>query len=146
MTENGNLPATPEPQDDDVSAELIAASLRADTADLEIYARVLSTNLIETLPPGAVKLERKRSLADRAAGREGRVESVDVSLGDQRMTLRMEKRGPVGEVCKEVRGIVLSRQQVALDVWIQTLSAAIAEAARSNARAREVLQRFVLGE
>jgi hypothetical protein len=144
--DNGNLPATPEPEGDDLSAELIAASLRADTADLEIYARVLSTNLIETLPPGAVKLERKRSLADRAAGREGRVESVDVSLGDQRMTLRMEKHGPVGEVCKEVRGIVLSRQKVGLDVWIQTLSAAIAETARSNARAREVLQRFVLGE
>jgi len=142
MTDN-----LPEPADDDgVSAELIAASLRADTADLEIYARVLSSNLIETLPPGAVRLERKRSLADRAAGRDGRVESVDVTLGEQRMTLKLGKHGPVGEVCKEVRGIVLSRQQVAMDVWIQTLSAAIAETARSNARAREVLQRFVLGE
>ena len=107
---------------------------------------MLSTSLAETLPPGAVKLERKRSLADRAAGREGRVESVDVTLGEQRMTLRLDKRGPVGEICKEVRGIVLSRQQVGLDVWIETLSAAIAETARSNARARAVLQRFVLGE
>ena len=142
-----NLPA---PQGDDtpnaVSAELIAASLRADTADLEIYARVLSASLIETLPPGSVHLERKKSLADRAAGREGRVESVDVSLGDRRMTLRLEKHGPVGEICKEVRGIILSRQKVGLDVWIETLSEAIAETARSNARAREVLQRFVLGE
>ena len=132
--------------DNDVSAELIAASLRADTADLEVYARVLSTSLIETLPPGSVRLERKRSLSDRAAGREGRVETVEVSLGEQRMTLRLEKHGPVGEICKEVRGIVLSRQKVGLDVWIETLSAAIAEAARSNAKAREVLQRFVLGE
>src|ERR1051326_1036114 len=111
-TENGNLP---EPagtgEADGVSAELIAAQLRADTADLEIYARVLSTSLVQTLPPGAVKLERKRSLADRAAGREGRVESVDVALGDQRMTLRLDKHGPVGEICKEVRGIVLSRQK-----------------------------------
>ncbi|WP_194914034.1 hypothetical protein [Catenulispora rubra] len=141
-----NLPEPAAGDENDVSAELIAASLRADTADLEIYARVLSTNLIDTLPPGAVKLERKRSLSDRAAGREGRVESVDVTLGEQRMTLRLGKHGPVGEVCKEVRGIVLSRQQVAMDVWIETLSTAIAEAARSNARAREVLQRFVLGE
>ena len=141
-----NLPEPAAGDENDVSAELIAASLRADTADLEIYARVLSTNLIDTLPPGAVKLERKRSLSDRAAGREGRVESVDVTLGEQRMTLRLGKHGPVGEVCKEVRGIVLSRQQVAMDVWIETLSAAIAETARSNARAREVLQRFVLGE
>ncbi|MEZ0111253.1 hypothetical protein ABH920_005268 [Catenulispora sp. EB89] len=141
-----NLPEPAAGDDNDVSAELIAASLRADTADLEIYARVLSTNLIDTLPPGAVKLERKRSLSDRAAGREGRVESVDVTLGEQRMTLRLGKHGPVGEVCKEVRGIVLSRQQVAMDVWIETLSTAIAETARSNARAREVLQRFVLGD
>ena len=132
--------------DSAVSAELIAASLRADTADLEVYARVLSTSLVETLPPGAVTLERKRSLADRAAGREGRVESVEVSLGEQRMTLKLGKHGPVGEICKEVRGIVLSRQQVGLDVWIETLSAAIAQTARSNARAREILQRFVLGE
>jgi hypothetical protein len=150
----GNLPEPAEDAGDDgdtgdtdaVSAELITASLRADTADLEVYARVLSTSLVQTLPPGAVKLERKRTLADRAAGREGRVESVDVSLGDQRMTLRLDKHGPVGEICKEVRGIVLSRQKVGLDVWIQTLSSAIAETARSNARAREVLQRFVLGE
>jgi hypothetical protein len=71
---------------------------------------------------------------------------VDVSLGDQRMTLTLSKHGPVAEVCKEVRGIVLNRQKVGLDIWIETLAAAIAETARSNARAREVLQRFVLGE
>lgn len=141
-----NLPEPAGGGDEGVSAELIAASLRADTADLEIYARVLSGTLIETLPPGAVKLERKRSMADRAAGRAGKVESVEVTLGEQRMTLRLAKHGPVGEVCKEVRGIVLSRQQVGMDVWIETLSAAIAETARSNAKAREVLQRFVLGE
>ncbi|NUR29296.1 MAG: hypothetical protein HOV83_26215 [Catenulispora sp.] len=146
-TENLPEPAAGGADDGEaVSAELIAASLRADTADLEVYARVLSSSLVETLPPGAVQLERKRSLADRAAGREGRVESVDVTLGEQRMTLRLAKHGPVGEICKEVRGIVLSRQQVTLDVWIDTLSAAIAETARSNARAREALQRFVLGD
>lgn len=140
------LPAQPDPADADLSAELIAATLRADTADLEIYARVLSTSLVDTLPPGSVRLERKKSLADRAAGREGQVIAVDVSLGDQRMTLKMEKHGPVGEVCKEVRGIVISRQKVGLDTWIETLAVAISQAAASNARAREVLQRFVLGE
>ncbi len=141
-----NLPAASSEGDADLSAEMIAASLRQDTADLEIYARVLSTSLTDTLPPGAVRLERKKTLADRAAGREGQVVSVDVALGDQRMTLTLGKHGPVAELCKEVRGIVLSRQKVGFDVWIEALSAAIAETARSNARAREVLQRFVLGE
>ena len=74
-----NLPE-PAAGGDDVSAELIAASLRADTADLEVYARVLSTSLIETLPPGAVRLERKRTLGDRVGGRGGGGGGVEVAL------------------------------------------------------------------
>src|SRR5258705_11720088 len=95
-----NLPAEP----DDLSAEMIAASLRADTADLEVYARVLSANLVETLPPGAVRLERKRTMADRAAGREGRVMAVGPSARGQRLSLVEAKVGPVGVGCRRARG------------------------------------------
>ncbi|MFC5027203.1 hypothetical protein ACQFX6_19600 [Streptomyces sp. DSM 41987] len=51
----------------------------------------------------------------------------------------------VGEVCKEVRGIVLSRRQVGLDEWIDALAQALADAAASNARAREAIERFLSG-
>src|SRR5258708_2370869 len=97
-----------------MDVQLLAAALRQDSADLDVYAKVLSVNLVESLPQGAVQVERKRSMADRVAGRDGTVTSLDVALGDVRLGLRMERGRPIGEICKEVRGVVLSRQQVGL--------------------------------
>jgi regulator of protease activity HflC (stomatin/prohibitin superfamily) len=126
-----------------MDVELLAAALRRDTADLDLYAKVLSVTLADSLPPGAVQVERKRSMADRMAGREGAVTNIDVALGEQRLGLRMDRGRMTGEVCKEVRGIVLSRQQVGLDEWITALARALAETAASSARAREALERFL---
>jgi regulator of protease activity HflC (stomatin/prohibitin superfamily) len=126
-----------------MDVELLAAALRRDTADLDLYAKVLSVTLADSLPPGAVQVERKRSMSDRMAGREGAVTSIDVALGEQRLGLKMDRGRMTGEVCKEVRGIVLSRQQVGLDEWITTLARALAETAASSARAREALERFL---
>ncbi|HWG26566.1 hypothetical protein [Actinospica sp.] len=130
---------------DSMDVELLAAALRQDSADLDVYAKVLSVNLVESLPQGAVQVERKRSMSDRVAGREGTVTSLDVSLGDVRLSLRMDRGRPVGEICKEVRGVVLSRQQVGLDEWISALARGIAETAESSARAREALQKYLGG-
>ncbi len=47
------------------------------------------------------------------------------------------------EICHEVRGIVLSRRPVALDEWIDALARSLAQAAASNARAREAVERFL---
>jgi hypothetical protein len=134
-----------EGSDGELSVEMLAAALRQDTADLNVYARVLSTNLADSLPQGSVQLEYKRSMSDRMAGRAGTVVRVDVALGDQRLALRMERDRVIGEVCREVRGVVLSRQEVGLDSWVEALAEAITSAATSNARARATLQRFVLG-
>jgi hypothetical protein len=133
-----NLPAP-------VDVDMVAAALRQDSADLDTYARVLSTSLADGLPPGAVRLERKRTMADRVAGRDGGVTRLDVVLGDERLALSLDRGRVIGEVCKEVRGVVLSRRQVDLDVWLHTLAEAIATAATSNARATEALRRFVTG-
>lgn len=130
---------------DGMDVELLAAALRQDSADLDVYAKVLSVNLVESLPPGAVQVERKRSMSDRMAGREGTVTSLDVALGELRLGLRMDRGRPIGEVCKEVRGVVLSRQQVNLDEWIAALAQGLADAAASSARAREALQRYLGG-
>jgi hypothetical protein len=126
-----------------MDVELLAAALRRDSADLDLYAKVLSVNLAGSLPAGAVQVERKRSMSDRMAGREGSVTSLDVALGEQRLALRMDRGRVIGEVHKEVRGIVLSRQQVGLDEWIGALAKALAETAASSARAREALERFL---
>jgi hypothetical protein len=127
----------------DMDVELLAAALRRDSADLDLYANVLSVSLVDSLPRDAVRVERKRTVADRMAGREGSVTSLDVTLGDTRLALRLDRGRMIGELSKEVRGIVLSRQQIGLDEWISVLARALAETAASNARAREALERFL---
>jgi hypothetical protein len=126
--------------------DLLAAALRQDAADLEVYARVLTGTLADALPPGSVAVRRKRGMADRLAGREGRVERLDVSLGEQRLVLNLSGGRAAGEVCKEVRGVVLSRRPVALDEWVRELAVAIAARAESDARARAALERLILGQ
>ncbi|UWE07474.1 hypothetical protein [Actinacidiphila bryophytorum] len=124
-------------------ADLLAAALRQDSADLGLYARVLSANLADWLPPGAVQVARRRSMADRMAGREGTVTGLDVALGEQRLALRLDRERVVAEIRKEVRAVVLSRREVPLDEWIGALARALAEAAATNARAREAVERFL---
>jgi hypothetical protein len=127
----------------EMEVELLAAALRQDSADLNLYAKVLSVNLVDSLPQGAVRVERKRTVADRMAGREGSVSELDVALGEHRLALRLDRGRVIGEISKEVRGIVLSRRQVGLDEWIEALARSLAEAAESNARAREAIEKFL---
>ncbi|THA86280.1 hypothetical protein [Streptomyces sp. A0592] len=127
----------------ETDVELLAAALRRDSADLNLYAQVLSANLADSLPTGAVRVRRRRSLAERVAGREGSVVELDVALGEQRLALRLDRGRVVGEVLHEVRGIVLSRREVELDEWVDALARSLANAAASNARAREALERFL---
>jgi len=139
-------PAPSEPAGDADSIDLLTAALRRDAADLEVYARVLTTTLADALPPDSVTVARKRSMADRLGGREGRVERVEVVLGEQRLVLDLAGGRPQGQVCREVRGVVLSRRPVALDEWARELAAGVVDRARSDARARTALERLVLGE
>jgi hypothetical protein len=129
----------------DQSVELLAAALRRDSADLEMYATVLTGALADALPAGSVAIERRRGMADRLAGRPGRVERLEVSLGDQRLVLTLASGRCTGEVCKEVRGVVLSRRPVALDEWVRALAGAVAARAESDASARAALERLILG-
>ncbi|MFD6495766.1 hypothetical protein [Streptomyces sp. NPDC060188] len=127
----------------DPDVELLAAALRRDSADLNLYARVLTEKLADSLPPGAVRVERGRTVADRLAGRADSVAELDVTLGDQRLALRTDRGRVTGEIRHEVRGIVLSRRQVALDEWLHVLARSMADAAASDARARAALERFL---
>ncbi|MFC1438404.1 hypothetical protein ABUW04_09055 [Streptacidiphilus sp. N1-10] len=161
MSEQDPLPARPEDLNGTVegadgavdgvaeapeaSIDMLAAALRQDSADLDIYVRVLTDSLADALPPGSVAFERKRSVGDRLAGREGRVEKLEVSLDDRRLILTLAHGRPQGEVATVVRGVVLSRKPVALDEWATALATAVSLRARSDARARAALQKLVLG-
>jgi hypothetical protein len=131
--------------DDALSLEMVAAALRADNADAAVYARVLTNSLSEALPPGYVTVERERSMADRMKGRPGEISKVAIRLGDQVMTLAVRGGQPTAEICREVRGVVLSRQAVPLHQWASALASALVDHAEGNAAAAEALRRLVLG-
>ena len=132
---------------DGLSLEMITAALRADSADVAVYARVLTESLGDALPADCVTVDRaRRTMSDRRNGRPGQVEKVTVRLGDRVMSLQVQPgRPPAAEICREVRGIVLSRQPVTLLEWVEELARALASYAQQNAHAAEVLRKLVAG-
>jgi hypothetical protein len=124
---------------------MVTAALRMDSADVAVYARVLTKSLSEALPPGYVTVERERSVSDRMRGRPGEVSKVVVRLGDQLMTLAVKNGQPAAEICREVRGVVLSRENVPLQQWASALASALVVHAENNAQAAEALRRLVTG-
>lgn len=127
------------------SLDMVAAALRADSTDIAIYARVLTESLGDSLPPGCVTVDRDQSMSDRMRGRPGTVKKITVRLGDQVLTLAVQRGLPVAEICREVRGIVLSRQQVPLDQWAAELARALVGHAEQNAVTAAALRRLVTG-
>ncbi|MGI5226471.1 hypothetical protein [Actinoallomurus sp. CA-142502] len=124
--------------------DTVAAALRQDAADVATYARVLTVTLADVLPPGSVTVEYERSLGDRLKGREGHPSRIVVRLGERTLSLTGGHR-PVAEIHHEVRGVVLSRDQVSLDVWVQALARELVAQAETDARAAEALRRLVTG-
>jgi hypothetical protein len=138
------LPAVPG-DGGDLSLDMLMAALRADSTDIAVYAQVLTQSLGEALPPGTVDVERQRSAADRMRGRPGTVSKVTVRLGDRVMSLSVQRGAPAAEICREVRGVVLSRQPVPVGQWISELAQALMAHAQDNAEAAEALRRLVAG-
>jgi hypothetical protein len=124
---------------------MVTAALRLDSNDVAIYASVLTKSLSEALPPEYVTVEHERSMADRMKGRPGEVSKVEVRLGDQVMTLAVKNGRPIAEICRQVRGVVLSRQTVPVQQWAEALANALVVHAENNAQAAAALRRLVLG-
>ena len=131
--------------DDGLSLDMVTAALRADSTDVAIYARVLAQSLGEALPADCVSVERDRSISDRMRGRPGEISKVVVRLGDQLMTLAVKNGQPAAEICREVRGVVLSRENVPFQQWASALASALVVHAENNAQAAEALRRLVTG-
>jgi len=132
-------------QDDAPSLDMVTAALRADSTDVAIYARVLTQSLGEALPPEFVTLDRDRSVSDRMRGRPGEITRIAVQLGDQQMTLSVQGGKAQAEICRAVRGVVLSRQSVPVHEWAAALASALVSYAEQNAQAAQALRRLVAG-
>jgi len=131
---------------DDAAADVdaLAAALRADSTDLDIYARVLTVSLSEALPAGMVEVQREVSLRDRMAGRPGVVRSVRIKLGDISLELdRGHGDAPIAREARAVRGVVISSKEITVDEWTRHLADHLAERARDSAAARAALAKLL---
>jgi len=125
---------------------LLVAALRTDRADVESYHRVLSETLGDALPAGMVEVERRRSVADRIAGRAGQAVEVRVLVPGRVLVLSVGKHGGVAaEVRQVVRGVVISRKETGIDDWLALLAQELTTLASRDARAREALSRLLGG-
>ena len=131
---------------DSLSLDMVTAALRADSADVAIYVRVLTESLGGALPPGCVMIDRVRTMSDRVNGRPGEVAKITVRLGERVLALGVQAgREPAAEICREVRGVVLSRQPVGIQEWAGELARALVSHAQQNAQAAQALRRLVAG-
>ena len=120
--------------------DLLAASLRADSGDLDAFVEALAVRLEGALPD-QVEVERRGGLL----GGRKRVRRIEVTLGDQRYEAEVE-RGRV--TCRRrsvVRGIALKTQELDLDAWIAALSKDLVEEADRSERGRQALGRLLEG-
>ncbi len=66
-------------------------------------------------------------------------------LGELQMTLAVRNGQPVAEICRTVRGVVLSRQSVPIGEWAAALARALVSYAEQNAQAAQALRKLVAG-
>ncbi len=122
---------------------LIAAALRADRADVESYTRVLTSVLGDALPPGMVTVERRRSVGDRLAGRDGTPVALLVVTADEQLELRQDGHGVTGEIRQVVRGVTIKRRTVGVDEWLIALAGLLSTLAQRSAAARSALSGLI---
>jgi hypothetical protein len=123
--------------------ENVAAALRADTADLDQYHRVLSSTLGDLLPAGMVEVDFERSLGDRVAGRPGKASAIRLRLGDATFELTSTHGRLVAAVVQQVRGVTIARREIPVAEWVRQLAAYLAAAAAESASAREALEKLL---
>ena len=122
-----------------VDMDLLAASLRADSSDLNAFVEGLAAKL-EQAVPGRVRVDRRRS------GMFGpkAVRSVAVDLGDRRLELRSDG-GRVETRCARLSGgIVLKNDVLDTDQWLAALGDALAAEARRSETTRKALERLLI--
>jgi hypothetical protein len=121
-----------------VDLDLLAASLRADTGDLNAFVESLAVKLEDAIP-NRVRVDRRRS------GLRGPklVRQITVDLGDQRLELQFGS-GIETRRAKLSGGIVLKSEQLDTDAWLVALGGALATEARRSETTRQALQRLLI--
>jgi len=127
---------TPEP----ALGNLVSQHLARVEATL--LSRVLVATLAGALPATVLRVERRRSFADRLARRPGVVIGVQIHAYDQTLTFRAAEFGAIqAGVEHTVRGVVLSREQLTVPAWLDRLAELLNQLAADDHATRTALQR-----
>jgi hypothetical protein len=118
--------------------DLLAASLRADSSDLNAFVESLAVKLEDAIPK-QVRVDRRR------AGMFGPklVRQIAIDLGDQRLELRYG-RSLETRRAKLSGGIVLKSESLDTDDWLAALGGALADEAGRSETTRQALQRLLI--
>lgn len=120
--------------------DLLAASLRADSSDLDAFVEGLATKL-EGVMPGQVLIERRRS------GLMGPklVRRIALDAGERRLELRAQD-GRIETRCSRLSGgIVLKTEVLDTDAWLEALGEALSAEAQHSEKTRQALERLLIG-
>src|SRR5579862_814972 len=126
--ENRALVGADEP-DESMRVEMLAASLRADTADLGAFMEALAVKLGGALPQ-RTRIERGGGLFSHGHP----VRRISVNLGEWEYVIAAEHGGVTASRTRVVRGIALRSEAIGLDEWIETLAAELALLAEQSAQ------------
>lgn len=124
----------------DLDVDLLAASLRSSSSDLETFVEVLADKLEEALP-GRVVVERR----GRFLGKDKRVARLQCDLGGDRYLLAARDGTVETRRAKAVRGVVLKTEDVPLGEWLDALARDLATEAQSSEQARQALEQLLSG-
>jgi hypothetical protein len=121
--------------------DLVAASLRADSSDVNAFVESLAAKLEEVVP-GRVRVERRRRglLAPKLVRR------IAIDGGDRRLELIARAPGVIETHLGRLSGgIVLKTETPDIDSWLAELGEVLAEEARRSKTTREALERLLIG-
>lgn len=130
----------PDELSEPLQVEMLAASLRADTTDLQAFLEALATKLAGALPNSTVVTRQNKLFS-----REHPVREIAITLGEYQYRISHEQQRPLVTLrARVVRGIVLKTEQLPMDQWIGELAGDLAQEAAQSAQARNALERFLL--
>lgn len=136
-------PETAEPVAPGPLGNLVVAHFRR--VEIAMLGRVLIATLGGALPASMIRLERRRSLGRRLAGRAGEPIGITITAGDRALSFRAPEVGLAeASLSHTVRGVVLSSTPMPVAQWLDELGELLDQLTRSDEATRAALERALL--
>src|SRR6476469_763761 len=120
--------------------DLLAASLRADSSDVNAFVGSLAAKLVEAVPARPRGQRRRAVLMGPKL-----VRRTALDAGSTRLELVRDDGGAVQTRCSRLSGgIVLKTEPIDTEAWIEALGQALAAEAGRNERTRQALERLLM--